>query len=57
MLHADEAVASRWAVDSTECIHEHFHDIAGINFNNILLTDQPYKTSMSKVLLMNSCLN
>ena len=49
MLHADEAVASRWAVDSAECISANFHDIAGIDFNKVLLTDQPYKTSMLNI--------
>lgn len=41
MLHADEAVASRWAVDSAEWIE--------FDFNKVLLTDQPYKTSMLNI--------
>ena len=38
-MHAFEVVASRWAVDSAQCLYENFHDIQGIDFNSVLLTD------------------
>ena len=31
-MHAFEAVASRWAVDSAECLYENFHDIQDIKY-------------------------
>ena len=41
-MHAFEAVASRWAVDSAQCLYKNafmIYKVQSIDFNSVLLTD------------------